>query len=265
MFTVSNVSQIVGSSTDSLSGTGARRKARTGAGTRHHYQKEFNMQGLVRFNKVITGQMVLGNLPIDIEESEIIKVLNELEAFDLHVFEKASSNVQRMRANIRYLSALWPEANITELGHRIHTLINNRNLSFADVMTVLRGERLSEAAQLQDLRVVLSGGKLHNAQEKTNEVPVPLLQGVGRCLRDGMSLAETARVMHVSIDTVRAVENLLGLRAAYANRLTDAAINAVRDGVSIRTFANTHNISKGKAESLLLQGRGVLRELGEAQ
>lgn len=266
MSSVSNVSEIVGLSTDSLSGTGARRKARTGAGTRNHQlPKESNMQGLIRFSKVITGQMVLSKLPIDIEESEIIAVLNELESFDLHVFEKANSNVQRMRANIRYLTALWPEANMTELGRRIHALINNRNLDFSDVMTVLRGERLSETAQLQDLRVVLSGGKLHNTQEKTNEVPVPVLQGVGRCLRDGMSLAETARVMHVSIDTVRAVENLLGLRAAYANRLTDAAINAVRDGISIRTFANTHNISKGKAESLLLQGRSVLRELGEAQ
>ena len=80
-----------------------------------------------------------------------------------------------------------------------------------------------------------------------------------------MSLAETARVMHVSIDTVRAVENLLGLRAGYANRLTDAAINAVRDGASIRTFANTHNISRGKAESLFKQARSVLQELGEAQ
>ena len=132
-------------------------------------------------------------------------------------------------------------------------------------MTVLRGERLSETAQLQDLRVVLSGGKLHDAQDKTNEVPVPVLQGVGRCLRDGMSLAETARVMHISIDTVRSVENLLGLRAAYQNRLTDSAVDAVRDGVSVRAFANKHSITKSKAEALLRQGRGVLVELGEAQ
>jgi DNA-directed RNA polymerase specialized sigma24 family protein len=223
------------------------------------------MQGLVRFSKIITGQMVLGNLPIDIEESEILAVLNELESFDIHVFEKANSSVQRMRANIRYLTALWPDASMTELGQRIHALINNRNLDFADVMTVLRGERLSETAQLQDLRVVLSGGKLHNTQEKTNEVPVPVLQGVGRCLRDGISMAETARVMHISIDTVRAVENLLGLRSAYLNNLTDAAVQAVRDGLSIRVFAAKHNVSKGKAESLLAQGRSVLQELGEAQ
>jgi hypothetical protein len=223
------------------------------------------MQGLVRFHKVITGRLALSRLPIDIEESEILTVLNELESFDIHVFEKASSNVQRMRANIRYLSALWPEATITDLGHRIHSLINNRNLSFTDIMTVLRGERLSETAQLQDLRVVLSGGKLHNAQEKTKEVPVPVLQGVGRCLRDGMSLLETARVMHISVDTVRSVDNLLGLRAGYANRLMDAAVDAVRDGVSIRTFANAHNISRGKTEVLFKKGRSVLVELGEAQ
>jgi hypothetical protein len=61
------------------------------------------------------------------------------------------------------------------------------------------------------------------------------------------------------------VENLLGLRAAYQNRLTDSAVDAVRDGVSVRSFANKHSITKSKAEALLRQGRSVLAELGEAQ
>jgi hypothetical protein len=183
----------------------------------------------------------------------------------MHVFEKAGSSVQRLRANLRYLAALWPEATTVELAHRIHALINNRNISFSDVMTVIRGERLSETAQMQDLRVMLRGGKLHNAQERTNEVPVPVIQGIGRCLRDGMSLAETGRVMHVSVDTVRAIENLLGLRSRQQQRLVDAAIDAARDQVSVRVFANTHGISRGKAEALLRQGRSVLVELGEAQ
>jgi hypothetical protein len=264
MSSATNLSVIVGCSTDSLSGTGARPAARTGTPEQER-EKELNIERVVRFRKVITGNLALRSLPVDLEESELLAVLEELESFDIHVFEKAGSSVQRMRANIRYLTALWPEASIAELGQRIHGLLNNKQISFSDVMTVLRGERLSETAQLQDLRVVLSGGKLHNAQEKTNEVPVPVLQGVGRCLLDGLSLAETARVMHISVDTVRSVENLLGLRAAYQNRLIDNAVDAVRDGVSVRAFATKHNITKSKSEALLRQGRSVLVELGEAQ
>jgi hypothetical protein len=223
------------------------------------------LQNVLRFRKVVTGELALRALPVDLEESELLAVLEELESFDVHVFEKAGSSIQRMRANLRYLAALWPEATTTELAHRIHGLINNRNLSFSDVMTIIRGERLSETAQLQDLRVVLRGGQVTNAQNKTNEVPVPVIQGIGRCLRDGFSLAETSRVMHVSVDTVRAVETLLGLRSRYLQQLVDRAVDAVRDQVSVRSFAAEHNISKGKAEALLRRGRGVLVELGEAQ
>lgn len=260
MLHATEVSEIVGFSRDSLSGTGARRGARTGAP-----EQETGLRRVLRLRKIITGQLTLNKLPVDLEESELLAVLEELESFDMHVFEKDGSSVQRMRANVRYLAALWPEATTIELGHRIHSLINNRNISFSDVMTIIRGERLSETAQLQDLRVVLSGGKITNPQEKTNEVPVPIIQGVGRCLREGMSLAETGRVMHVSVDTVRSIENLLGLRAAYEQRLIDSAIDAARDQVSVRVFATQHNISRGKAEVLLKRGRSVLVELGEAQ
>lgn len=258
------LSVIVGFSTDGLSGTGARRRARTGAPELER-ERDRNVENVLRFRKVLMGKLSLRTLPIDLEESELLEVLEELESFDMHVFEKAGSSVQRMRANIRYLAALWPEATTIELAHRIHALINNRNISFSDIMTIIRGERLSETAQMQDLRVVLSGGKVGNAQEKTNEVPVPIIQGVGRCLKEGMSLAETSRVMHISVDTVRAIENLLGIRSAYTKRLIDSAVDAAREQVSVRTFAGRHNISKGRAEALLRQGRSVLVELGEAQ
>ena len=64
------------------------------------------MERIDRFYKIITGQLALSALPVDLEESELLAVLEELECFDLHTFEKASSNVQRMRAHIRYLAAL---------------------------------------------------------------------------------------------------------------------------------------------------------------
>lgn len=204
-------------------------------------------------------------LPIDLEESTLMEVLHELEWFDLHIFEESSSNAQRMRAHVRYLCAIWPEASITDLGQRIHQLLNNRNISFSDVMAVLRGERVGERAQLDDLRIVLRGGQIGDAQRISREIPVPVIQGIGRCLRDGITLAETARMMRVSIDTVRAIEKFLGLRATYKNRLLAAAVDAARDGTSVRQFADANAISKSRAGVLLQEGKGVLIELGEAQ
>jgi hypothetical protein len=264
-----SVSENVGFSTDSLpvqhrNGSRNAPQGASAAGSRNFTEGIF-MERIDRFYKVITGQLALSALPIDLEESELMAVLNELECFDLHTFEKASSNVQRMRAHIRYLAALWPDANMLDLTNRIHALINNSRLEFSDIMTILRGERLSETAQLSDLRTVLVGGQLYNSQTKTNEVPVPTIQGIGRCLRDGMSLAETSRIMHVSVDSVRAVENLLGLRSAYLKKLEDRAVDAVRDAVSVRGFASANGITRARAESLLKTGRSVLVELGEVQ
>lgn len=221
------------------------------------------MNGIVRFTKVLSGQVRIGGLPIDLEESELLEVLEELESFDIHVFDPTSSNAQRARSHIRYLAALWPDATLAELGDRIHGLINNRNLSFADVMTMLRGERLSERAQLADLRIILRGGKLENPQANTREVPLPVIQSVGKCLRNGLSQRETARQVRCSLDTVRNIDKFLGLRAGYLNRMNDAAIDAVREGVSIRGFAAQYNLSKGVAEHWLNKARAVLVELGE--
>ena len=223
------------------------------------------MDVMTRLMRRMTGIDVSPySLPIDLEEGTIMEVLAELEWFDLHIFEESSSSAQRMRAHIRYLCAIWPDASLTDLGQRIHQLLNNRNISFSDVMTVLRGERVGERAQLDDLRIVLRGGQIGDAQRVSREVPVPVIQGIGRCLRDGMPLAETARGMRVSIDTVRAIEKFLGLRSAYKNRLLAAAVDAVRDGVSIRQFAAAHGISKTRSASLLIEGKSVLAEIGEA-
>ena len=268
------MSENVGSAADSKPGrpgTGAGRAAGRAPVNGKQEQEQApekgtaTMDGFRRLIRTITAETPLDRLPVDLEESEILNVLEELESCDLRVFDAESSNAQRLRANLRYLAALWPEASVAELAQRIHALINNRNIVFSDVMTVLRGERLSERTQLDDLRTVLRGGSLGDASRVSREVPVPVIQGIGRCLRDGMSMAETARSMRVSVDTVRNIERVLGLRAGYKQRLLSAAVDAVRDGVSVREFARTHNVSKSTAEGLLREGRAVLVELGEAE
>ena len=242
-----------------------RRRARngeqeTGTGTE---QKGTNMEGMTRFCKVLSGGVIISGLPVDLEESELLEVLEELESIDIHVFDPSSSNAQRARSYIRYLAALWPDATLAELGDRIHSLLNNRSLSFADVMTMLRGERLSDRAQMADLRAVLAGVSLGNSQARTREVPLVVIQSIGKCLRQGISQRETARQVRCSIDTVRSIDKYLGLRNGYLNRMNDAATAAVREGVSIRGFAAHWGLTKGSAENFMNKARLVLVELGE--
>jgi hypothetical protein len=219
------------------------------------------MEGFKKLASVVYGRSAWINLPVDLDESTLLEVLKEMESYNFREFDQ---NVKMMRAHLRYLAALWPDLSVAQVADRIHALIDNRDMSFSDVMTVLRGESLSERAQMQDLRMVLRGQHLGTGESITNEVPIASIQAIGRALRDGVTMADTARTVGVSLDTVRAIEEFLGLRSAYQQRLLDTAIDAVREGtMSIRTFATQHNLTKTTASRLLDKARSVLRELGE--
>jgi hypothetical protein len=262
-----DVSQNVGYSADSptgrsgrVPGTGERREALTGT---PDYGRigERQMEGFKKLASVVYGRSAWINLPVDLDESTLLEVLKEMESYNFREFDQ---NVKMMRAHLRYLAALWPDLSVAQVADRIHALIDNRDMSFSDVMTVLRGESLSERAQMQDLRMVLRGQHLGTGESITNEVPIASIQAIGRALRDGVTMADTARTVGVSLDTVRAIEEFLGLRSAYQQRLLDTAIDAVREGtMSIRTFATQHNLTKTTASRLLDKARSVLRELGE--
>jgi len=260
------VSQIVCHSEDSPSGrsgrepvTGERREALTGTqdygriGVRQ-------MEGLKKLASVVYGRSAWINLPVDLEESTLLEVLKEMESYNFREFDQ---NVKMMRAHLRYLAALWPDLTVAQIADRIHALIDNKGMTFSDVMTVLRGESLSERAQMQDLRMVLRGQHLGTGESLTNEVPIASIQAIGRALRDGVSMADIARTVGVSLDTVRAIEEFLGLRSAHQQRLLDSAIDALREGVSVRTFATQNNLTKSTAARVLDKARSVLQELGE--
>jgi transposase-like protein len=195
---------------------------------------------------VITGTTPHPNsLPYD-TEAEITEALPVLEYIQPYAFNQVEfSNHQKLRSRIRYLAALFPDADLNDLTHRIHGLINNQNFD------------------VHDIRLILQGRRLNNPSIVTKEVSLPIIQGIGRCLRDGKSLRSTAKDLRVSYDTVEAIEKFLGIRSSRELRLMDDAVNAVRDGLSIRSFAKVAGISKGKAHRMMLKGHLILREIGE--
>jgi len=185
------------------------------------------------------------SLPYD-EEAPVVDAVAALEYASPVDFQQLDlENHQHMRARIRYLAALWPEADLQNLALRIHAVMNNPNFP------------------VEDLRIILQGRKLSDPSRFTNEVPVKVIQGIGKCLKEGISLRSTAREMRVSYDTVEAIEKYIGLRSAVRLKQVDAAVEAARDGVSIRVFAGQLGVSRSKAHRLLEQGRNILQELGE--
>jgi len=207
-------------------------------------EENIALQGAARLLGTIRGTVLPTSVyPYD-EESEVIDELTRLE-FSNHATFNSEENHQKVRARIRYLAALWPDADITNLTHRIHGLINNPQFS------------------TDDIRYILQGRRLNDTSKTTNEIPLGIIQGIGKLLKEGESFRQTAKEMRVSYDTVEAIEKYLGIRSAQKMRLVDAAVAAHRDKVSVRNFAKQENLSRSKAHRLLIQANTILKELGE--
>ena len=111
--------------------------------------------------------------------------------------------------------------------------------------------------------MILQGRKLSDPSQLTNEVSITIIQGIGKCLREGKSLRQTAKDMKVSYDTVESIERYLGIRSKLKLKLIDDAVIAVREGYSIRKFADQSKVSRSTAQRLLNRGVAILKELGE--
>ena len=221
------------------------------------------MNGAERLLGRLNGTMPA--LPIG-DDSELLTILGDLEHTNLREFSQMSQSVRAVRSNIRYLAALWPDASMKELVDRIFTLLNNKHLLPDDVRNILAGIALgSQGLSQTDINILLQGKRLEDPTRHTHEVPIQVIQTVGRCLSSGMALRATAAAVRCSYDTVARIDALLGLTQAYQDRMMDRAVNAVRDGVSVRNFATMEAISRSQAHRLLVDARKVLIEIGEIQ
>lgn len=203
-------------------------------------------KGLEHLKSVLNGttpQMSMA--PFD-EDSEVLSVLSTLEYVNHNDFDSdLYENHRTLRARIRYIAALFPYSDMNQLTQRVHATINNTNFEVSDIRLILQGRKLSDPSQL------------------TNEVSITIIQGIGKCLREGKSLRQTAKDMKVSYDTVESIERYLGIRSKLKLKLIDDAVIAVREGYSIRKFADQSKVSRSTAQRLLNRGVAILKELGE--
>ena len=89
------------------------------------------------------------------------------------------------------------------------------------------------------------------------------IQAVGRLLMQGYQYVAVAKMLRVSVDTVKRIDYYCGIVEARDNALLDAAILAVGDGESVRKFATRKGLPNSTSHRLLQKARAVLVELGE--
>lgn len=151
-----------------------------------------------------------------------------------------------VRSRVRYLAAIFPTSDLRRCAEQIHAIIDNRSVTIADV------------------RLILDGRSLADPSRRTHEVPFERVQHVGLLLSRGMSRPAVAKAAGVSIDTVEAIDQYIGFSDAIDQLRIEKAVNAVRDGVSIRKFAATVGVPVTTGHRLIIKARDILTELGES-
>lgn len=206
------------------------------------------VNGFTQLKKTLSGEYPNPSTLNYDEEAEFIDTLPELEYVNVMDFDTdILENQSKMRSKIRYLAALFPNEDLVKLTHRIHGLLNNTNL------------------EVDTLRLILAGKKLSDPSQNTQETRIRIIQGIGQCLRQGMTLRATSREMKVSLDTVRNIEEYLGIRKAYQMKMIDKAVDAARIDMPVRSFSKKYNCSRTLAKRLLAKGNEILIELGETK
>lgn len=179
------------------------------------------------------------------DDAPIVDALPKLEYANLHEIGDGETVTRSMRAHIRYMAALWPNLPLAKVAARIHAVINNTNID------------------IDDIRMILQARSLSDPTRRTQEVPFEKIQLVGSCLGKGMSARSTAITVGLSLETVLNIDHFLGISDARYSTLVSEACDALRDGESVRKFADRVGEPKSTAHRIMIKAKSVLAELGE--
>jgi transposase-like protein len=204
------------------------------------------MEGAKLLLRTLSIGSGINNKPYDDESEELVEFLNNSasitlqDIYDIGSDKQWLSNTRKNKAKIRYLSALlFNQTSMYEVAKHIHYILDNDNITIGDIYDILLG------------------GK--------NDIPIEKIQKVGKLLYLGYSFKSIASEVGISYETIESIESFLGINSARKQRLISQACDAVREGVSVRTFAKQVNIPKSTAHTVMNKAKSVLRELGEIQ
>lgn len=192
------------------------------------------------------------NAPVHVPFDDEAPVAAELRTMGYLDLRRVVTNIDnesglRMRAHIRYLAALLPNIDRNVLASALHAIVGNSSITPSD------------------MRMIVEGRSLADPTRKTQEPPIERIQTVGRMLTAGSTYRSAAEGAGVSVDLVEAIDRYLGITSAIETRNLDHAVACVREGISVRRFADSAGLSKSSAHRYMQRARAILVELGEVQ
>lgn len=204
---------------------------------------ELDPEGLARLARAVQYGNPHDHVPWD-EDAPVYDDLHEGRLLGYRTERLSVYNTTR----IRYLAALFPTAPVTQLPRLISAVLG------------VQGDHSWEA----DIRLILQGRNPGDPSKKwLRAAPIERYQVAGMCLMRGDRYRHAAKVCGLGEDTVQAIDHYLGLKSRRLKVIQDRAIDAARDGVSIRQFRDREGTSHTLAQKAMCRARQVLRELGE--
>jgi transposase-like protein len=180
-----------------------------------------------------------------------------LAYIDFSIFETLDR--QGLYCYLRYLGALFPDANTAELAVIIKDVINASGVcKFSDLLATVRGSyiEMDERSQLSTMRFIIDRLSVNNPGHTNRSLsPMLIIQLIGKTLEAGNSYTRIAREIGVERHTVARIDSLTGItrrREAEIQAKLDAAL---ANGTSSRVFSKEAGISKSQAHRLLKNGK----------
>lgn len=146
--------------------------------------------------------------------------------------EYATTQTWSKRKRIRYIAALWPDANERELPNKIfHAL----------------GKQVRES----DIRMILQARRLNNPTSFLNELPIATIQSIGRMLFAGYKRQTVWKKLDIDRDAVLSIDRYLNItEMARQNRL-EYVKEHVKGTPSARQIAKELGVSRYAAKVLI--------------
>lgn len=171
--------------------------------------------------------------------ARIAEMVGELEVAEPSDFAPNGDGPASARRHLRYLACLIPEdVPDDQLAWRVHEVVGNTRLP------------------IELVRSVLEGGS-------RGELPATTLRTIAGRLRRGDSYRKIAAEVGVDKDTALSVSQWLGHVDARRQWLARRAREAVRQGLTVRQFAERLGIGRWTAQQRLAEARQELD--GEAE
>jgi hypothetical protein len=204
-------------------------------------------------NKIDLYNALYANSPLSSEGVEfVLEVCEDLRTRNPYEFEDGNNQV--LRRHLRILAAMFGKGPIHTRLYSVLDFIQNPGLYDSPGKKSRTGYEQDYLAELLGLY-----GKF------TRETSVEQWEGFIRLVKSGISPTSAAQAAGIPERSAMDADHEYGFSVRYKDELLADAIDAVRENVTVRDWAEKKKFTFNKAQRVMSEARSILRELGEVK